>query len=150
MNTQLNPAEIQEFQQVLKDYSPAQAAFSTLEKHNGNLDTSFDELWQEQTGIQTFGKGKSLWEVTLKVLRQELCSDDGFRATVKEYTKKPEDAAALTAAIIYLAGLTSLPINPAIATIIVLYIVKIGLNIFCEYTEPVTNSNLPAKEEKAE
>jgi hypothetical protein len=29
-----------------------------------------------------------------------------------------------------------LPIDPAIATIVVLYLVKIGLNVFCEYTEP--------------
>jgi len=38
----------------------------------------------------------------------------------------------------YLVGLTTLPINPAIATIIVLYILKLGLNIFCEYTDPAT------------
>ncbi len=34
----------------------------------------------------------------------------------------------------------SLPIAPGIATIIVLYILKIGLDIFCEYTEPISET----------
>ncbi|MFB8787816.1 MAG: hypothetical protein U7123_02995 [Potamolinea sp.] len=45
--------------------------------------------------------------------------------------------------VIYLIGLVGtggFPIDPAIATIVVLYIVKIGLNIFCDYTEPTDDS----------
>jgi divalent metal cation (Fe/Co/Zn/Cd) transporter len=33
------------------------------------------------------------------------------------------------------AAANGLPLDPAIATIVVLYILKIGLNIFCEYTD---------------
>jgi hypothetical protein len=43
----------------------------------------------------------------------------------------------LTGLIVYIVELTSLAISPAIATIIVLYIIKVGLNVFCEYTQPV-------------
>jgi divalent metal cation (Fe/Co/Zn/Cd) transporter len=35
-----------------------------------------------------------------------------------------------------LASSSGLPVDPAIATVIVLYILKIGVNIFCDYTDP--------------
>lgn len=71
-------------------------------------------------------------------IRKELCGNDGFRGKVKEYTNNPGSAPLLTGLIVSLvgiAGVHGLPIDPAIATIMVLYVVKIGLNIFCEYTE---------------
>ncbi|MBW4632836.1 MAG: hypothetical protein KME30_13345 [Iphinoe sp. HA4291-MV1] len=137
METQLTASEINEKRQLLHDYSPAIEALVILEKNNGSLDTSFDELWEQKNRIQTYGK-KSLWRVTLGELRKELCGDDGFRIKVKEYTNNPGSAPLLTGLIVSLIGIAGahgLPIDPAIATIVVLYIVKIGLNIFCEYTE---------------
>lgn len=136
MEAQLNSIEIKGKQQLLQDYQPAQEAMAVLEKHDGRFDASFDQLWSEKNGIQDYGEGESLWEVTKRVLRQEICGDEGFRSKLSDYNKNPGSASLLTGAIVYLVGLTSLPINPAIATIIVLYIVKVGLNIFCEYTEP--------------
>lgn len=135
MEAQLSSIEIQAKQQLLQDYSPAQEALAVLKENNGRLDTSFDQLWEEQHGRQDYAPGESLWEVTLRVLRQEICGDEGFRSKILDYNKNPGSASLLTGAIVYLVGLTTLPINPAIATIIVLYIVKVGLNIFCEYTE---------------
>ncbi|MGB3790825.1 MAG: hypothetical protein WA949_22650 [Phormidesmis sp.] len=38
--------------------------------------------------------------------------------------------------IVYVVNLVTLPINPAIATIVVLWVLKLGLRTFCEYTEP--------------
>lgn len=67
---------------------------------------------------------------------------------LSEYIKKPEDAALLTALIISVVQLTTLPINPAIATIIILYILKIGVGIFCEYTEPVADADAAATKAK--
>lgn len=143
MDNQLTPTEIQEVQQILKDYNPAQEAFTILEKNQGRLDASFDELWAEKTGqMYDPSKGKSLWKTTLGELRKELCGDEGFRGKVKEYTNNPGSAPLLTGLIVSLVGIAGahgLPLDPAIATIIVLYILKIGLNIFCEYTEPVTD-----------
>ena len=112
-----------------------QDAVAALEKHNGDLETSFRELWQEEVG-ELGPEDESLWDVTLKVLRQEICGDDGFRTKIVDYNKNPESASLLAGAILYLVSLTTLPINPAIATIIVLYVLKVGLNIFCEYTKP--------------
>ena len=151
---QLTDSDIQSVQYILQDYksepseiaSPENVAFikealSTLENKEGNIEASFEELWAEQVGPpQQFAgpSGKSLWQVTLEVVRKEICGDDGFRSKVLDYNKNPASAASLTGLIVYLVSLTTLPINPAIATIIVLYILKVGLNIFCEYTEPKT------------
>ena len=151
METQLTQDEIQAKQQLLQEYEPAQEAFAILEKNQGILDASFDELWEEKNGRQTFAQGKSLWKVMLGELRKELCGDDGFRGKVKEYTNNPGSAPLLTGLIVSLvgiAGANGLPLDPAIATIVVLYVVKIGLNTFCEYTEPDTDPKLPAGEEE--
>ncbi|NES00652.1 MAG: hypothetical protein F6J86_43905 [Symploca sp. SIO1B1] len=150
METQLTSYEIQAQQQLLQDYEPAQKAFAILAKNQGRLDASFDELWEEKNGISTYGK-KSLWKVMLGEIRKELCGDDGFRGKVKEYTNNPGSAPLLTGLIVSLvgiAGANGLPIDPAIATIVVLYIVKIGLNTFCEYTESETNPLLPESKDK--
>lgn len=143
MDAQLSSTEINVAREVLQDYAPAQYALDVLERHNGNCDTSFDELWVNNNGLVVKPKTKSLWETTLKVLRQELCGDDGFRGQLKEYTKNPGSTPLLTGLIVSLVGVATahgVPLDPAIATVVVLYILKIGLNIFCEYTEPATDN----------
>ena len=136
MNTQLTASEIQEIQQILKD-EPAQKALSTLEQNNGNLEASFDILWQEQFGIQEYGKGKSLLQLVLDEIRAEICGDEGLRGKLKEYTNNPGSASLLNSIIgslVTVAALNGIPIDGAIATIVALYILKIGLNVFCKYT----------------
>ncbi|MBE9005693.1 hypothetical protein IQ259_11710 [Fortiea sp. LEGE XX443] len=139
MDAQLTSNEINVARELLGNYAPAKHALDVLEKHNGNCDTSFDELWIETNGVVVMPEGKSLWQTTLKVLRQELCGDEGFRGQLKEYTKNPGSTPLLTGLIVSLVGVAAahgLPLDPAIATVVVLYILKIGLNIFCDYTEP--------------
>ncbi|WP_026104020.1 hypothetical protein [Anabaena sp. PCC 7108] len=141
MDAQLATQEIREMQELMQDYAPAQEAMDKLIIHNGNLETTFEDLWIEKNGhSRTIVENKSLWQVTLKVLRRELCGDEGFSSQIKEYSKNPGSAPLLTGLIVSLVGLAGLPIDPAIATVVVLYILKIGLNIFCEYTEPPANS----------
>ncbi len=135
MTTQLDLTEINQIQQLLNDYEPAQKALDTLEQNKGNFNTTFDELWTEKFGTDTYGK-KSLWQSTLTVLREELCGNDGFRAQFQEYTKNPGSAPLLTGLIVSITTLSGLPLDPAISTVIVLYFLKVGLKIFCEYTEP--------------
>ncbi|MEH2313189.1 MAG: hypothetical protein V7K35_17710 [Nostoc sp.] len=139
MDDQLSHTEMSVARGILQDYDPAQHALNHLEKHNGKVETAFEDLWIEKNGQPLMQQSKSLWQVTLKVLREELCGDDGFRGQLKDYTKNPGSSPLLTGLIISLVGVATahgLPIDPAIATVIVLYILKIGLNIFCEYTEP--------------
>ncbi|MEI2582102.1 hypothetical protein [Scytonema sp. PRP1] len=136
MNAQLTPSEIQQIQRTLKD-EPAQKALFTLEQNNGNLEASFDILWQEQFGIQEYGKGKSLLQLVLDEIRAEICGDEGLRGKLKEYTNNPGSASLLNSIIgslVTVAALNGIPIDGAIATIVALYILKIGLNVFCKYT----------------
>lgn len=136
MEPQLTNSEINQAQQLLQDYSPAQEAIDILSQNNGRLDISFDQLWEDKNGTLAFGEKKSLWQSTLKVLREELCGNDGFRAQFQEYTKNPGSAPLLTGLIVSLTTLSGLPLDPAISTVIILYLLKVGLKIFCEYTEP--------------
>lgn len=135
METQLTATELQNFTQLLQEYQPAQTALAILDKNQGNLETSFEQLWTEKYGKQDFGS-RSIWQSTLTVLRQELCGDDGFKNQVKEYSKNPTSAPLLTGLIVAVVSSAGLPIDPAIATVIVLYILKVGINIFCEYIKP--------------
>ncbi|GJD22720.1 hypothetical protein RIVM261_076760 [Rivularia sp. IAM M-261] len=135
MNAQLTQDEISTIRDLLKDYQPANKAIDALERHDGNWDISFEELWVEKNGAEAMG-GKKIWQTTLDVLRDELCGNEGFRARLSDYTKSPENAVLLTATITSLMALTAIPLDPSIATIIVLYILKTGLNVYCKYTEP--------------
>lgn len=92
----------------------------------------------EQSGGQlVFAEdGRSLWDVMKLVLRDELCGDEGFRGKLNEYLEKKE-APFLTGVIVYLATQVTLPfpVDPGLATLVVLYLVKVGLKVFCEYTK---------------
>ncbi|MDJ0717370.1 MAG: hypothetical protein QNJ54_24650 [Prochloraceae cyanobacterium] len=81
MTIQLTSTELEESKQLLKDYDPAQKALSILEENDGFIEASFEKLWQETNVTQSYDRGK-LWEVTKKVLRQEICGNDGFRNKV--------------------------------------------------------------------
>lgn len=140
MNPQLTPVEIQEFQQLLANDTPAQQALTTLQQHNGNLEASFDALWQEKVGKTDYSRGKkSLLQLTLNEIRAEICGDDGLRGKIKEYTNNPGSSSLLNSIIgslVAVAAVHGIPIDGAIATIVVLYILKIGINVLCKYTEP--------------
>lgn len=136
MSTQLTSQELQNYQNILQTYEPAKAALETLEAENGDLETSFATLWEEINGVPPQLGEKSIFKVTLEVLRDEICGkDDSFRTKVQELKKNPGSTPLLTGLIVYLVGMAGIPIDPAIATIIVLYILKIGVDIFCKYTE---------------
>jgi hypothetical protein len=138
MNPQLTLTEIQEFQQLLQDDTPAQQALTTLQQHNGNLESTFDALWQEKVGKTDYGKNKSILQLTLDEIRAEICGDDGFQGKIKEYTKNPGSASLLNSIIgslVAVAAVNGIPIDGAIATIVVLYIFKIGINVYCKYTD---------------
>jgi hypothetical protein len=142
MNAQLTLDEIKSARELLKEYQPADEAIDAVERHNGNLETSFEELWIEKHRQSAMGV-KKIWQTTLDVLRDELCGDEGFRARLSDYTKSPENAVLLTAAITSLMALTAIPLDPSIATIVVLYILKISLNVYCKSTDVGDGGTLP-------
>jgi hypothetical protein len=134
---QLTPTEIATAQQLLQNYAPAETALAHLTESNGDLAAAFDRLSNQQPEIFTEpNPNQSLWETTITVLRQELCSDEGWRGKVKEYSKNPTSAPLLTGLIVHLVSSSHLQLDPGIATFIVLYVSKIGLDIFCEHIKP--------------
>ena len=136
---QITSNEIQAMRELMPDYNPGLEAMDHLERNNGDVERAFEDLWQAKNGQAMMGGDRSLLQITLKALRNELCGDDGFRGQIREYTRNPGSSPLLTGVIVSLVGLASssgLPLDPAIATVIVLYILKIGVNIFCDYTEP--------------
>ena len=138
MTLQLSPVEFQTIQQQLEDYAPAQDAIASLRNHNGDLDASMEELMATAAGTAAYAQEpRKLKDVFLKNLRREICGDDSFLSKVEEYNKSPTKAALLTGLIVYVVDLVTLPINPAIATIVVLWMLKLGIRTFCDYTEPI-------------
>jgi hypothetical protein len=144
MNPELTMDEVHHYQGMMQSHHDASHALSRLEAHQGKVDSTLKELWEEKEEKSLGIDLDKFWRVTLQVIREELCGNEGFRAEVSKYAKKPESAVLLTGLITYLVGAVSLPINPAIATIVTIYILKVGLNIFCEYTEPENPSPVPA------
>ena len=135
---ELAPDEMAQVEAQLQAYAPAQSALAVLNRHNGQLEASLEaELVAAYGAPAEYGK-PSLWAVTREVLQQELCSDEGFRGRIRAYVEKPQQATLLTGAIIYLVEQVALPftLSPSLAALIVLYIAKVGLDIFCKYTEP--------------
>jgi hypothetical protein len=74
---------------------------------------------------------------------QEICGEnESFRSLIKDIKKNPNKAIALTAAITYLVNLAGIPfpVEPALATAVVLYIAHIGIDVFCEWSTPTAKS----------
>ncbi|MCC5899216.1 MAG: hypothetical protein JJU32_15045 [Phormidium sp. BM_Day4_Bin.17] len=134
MSVYLTVRDRQPYHSLLADYEPGQRAMSALEAHNGNVETTVEDLWSQTQGPPELSRGRKLWDTLIKVLREELCGDEGLQAQFQTYTKNPSSAPLLTGLIVSLTTAAGLPIDPAISTIVVLYILKIGLNVFCEYT----------------
>jgi hypothetical protein len=134
----ITPAEIAHARQVLQDYPEAQAGLAVLEKHQGNPKTSVEELLPARSATVRLAVSpqRSVWEILLEQLYLELCGEeeDSFREMVKEAKRNPDSSPLLTGLIVYLVDLANISLNPAIATIIVLYILKLGVSTFCDYT----------------
>jgi hypothetical protein len=71
-----------------------------LERHNGDMERAFQDLWPAKNGQAMMGGDKSLLQITLKALRNELCGDNGFRGQIKEHTKNPGSSPLLTGVIV--------------------------------------------------
>lgn len=136
MDAFLTATEITNYRQILPDES-SQKVLATLEKYDGRFDDSFDELLDMGGQTKSYDLER-LRKVTIKQLRKEICGDDSFRSKVQEYSKNPGSAPLLNGLIgslVLLANAHGIPLESTISTIVVLYVLKIGLNVLCEYTE---------------
>ena len=137
MTTQLSASELQEFEQVLQGYAPGESAIALLNQKDGDLEAVLAQIVVAEAGTGVYGiDGGRLRTVFIKNLRREICGDNSFKTKVEEYSKSPGKAELLTGLIMYLVGMVTLPINPVIATVVVLWVLKLGVRTFCDYTEP--------------
>ncbi len=78
-------------------------------------------------------QGKDFWEVFRQKAREAVCSDEGLLKLIKDAKVKEALEAALPA-ILAILGMASLwiPVVTAMVTGLLMLIVKIGLDSFCE------------------
>jgi len=136
MPTFPTPEELAQFRQ-----SPA-ADPETLQllEQTQDFEATFNQLYVDRYGEpKTFGG--SLWQIFLKRVQQEICGDDGsIRSLIQDAKRNPGNATLVTGVITALVNLSGvpLPIDSAIATAIALYILHIGIDVFCEWSSPAT------------
>lgn len=66
MTTQLSTAELQATQALLQGYAPAQLALATLHQHQGDLESSLDDLVSAAAGTAAFGDPERGGDKTLR------------------------------------------------------------------------------------
>ena len=112
-----------------------ETAFEMILTEDGDIETAFNELFKAKNGTIQYGN-KSLWEVTLNVLRKEICNkNDSLKSEIKNLRKNPKETAIITGIIVSIIDKCQLPLDTGLATMIVLWILKVGIDIFCDYTE---------------
>jgi hypothetical protein len=52
---QITSSEIQSMRELMPDYTPALEAMDHLEKHNGDIEMAFQDLWQAKNGQAMIG-----------------------------------------------------------------------------------------------
>jgi hypothetical protein len=138
--TPITEAEIAHARQLLEDYPEAQLGLDVLARYQGDPKTSIEALiTTTPTQAARFVAGRPprpIWEILLEQIYLELCGEeeDSLREMVKQAKRNPDSSPLLSGLIVYLVDLVDISINPAIATVLVLYILKIGISTFCEYT----------------
>ena len=137
MESGLSAAEMNLAVEALRSEAIGGAAIAALDRHDGDLEAAFDAVLVAQFGPPADFSGPPLRETVLQQLRKELCADEGFRAKVKEYMGQPTKATVLVSAVTFLLESVALPfvLSPAVASLVVLWILKFGLEVFCAHTE---------------
>lgn len=139
MDAKLTATELERYREILQDKEAVQTGLDTLEEFDGRINRAFDELLKDMIPpLINQKERRDFRQMILNQLRQEVCETDDFHREVQNYSKNPESATllmGLISSVIGAIGTEGILIGPSLAIIIVLYILKIGLNVFCEYTE---------------
>lgn len=139
MDAKLTATELEYYREILEDEASVQMGLDVLEECDGRINRAFDELLKDMVPpLRNQKERRNFRQMILNQLRQEVCDDDYFPKMVQNYSKKPESASSLMGLMSYVIGsigTEGILIGPSLAIIITLYILKIGLNTFCEYTE---------------
>ncbi len=135
MTTQLSLSDIEYWQEQWPKDEATEAAFEMILTEDGDIETAFNELFKEKNGTIQYGN-QSLWKVTLNILRKEICNkNDSLKSEIQTLRKNPKETAIITGIIVSIIEKCQLPLDTGLATMIVLWILKVGIDIFCDYTE---------------
>ena len=135
MTTKLSLSDIEYWQKQWTKDEATETAFEMILTEDGDIETAFNELFKAKNGTIQYGN-KSLREVTLNVLRKEICNkNDSLKSEIKNLRKNPKETAIITGIIVSIIDKCQLPLDTGLATMIVLWILKVGIDIFCDYTE---------------
>jgi hypothetical protein len=131
MNDAPTPQELNRARSLLEQQDYPTEGIDILMRH-GEFPDAFYILWRDDhEPPPPLEPGKpTLWEQVTQQLRASACEQDSFRQKVEACQKHPDDAALLTDLIAAVSDHTE-SIKPAIATVIALYILHIGLETFC-------------------
>jgi hypothetical protein len=142
--TNFPASELQQIRQALSQHPEALSAIDLLEQTQ-DFEVTIEQLFQAQAGApQVFSDPSDrpkIWPLLKKRLMQEICGEDeSFRSMIKDIKKNPSNAIMVTGAITYLVNLSGIPfpVEPALATGVILYIAHIGIDVFCEWSNPTT------------
>lgn len=135
MNARLTDQEIASFRDALRGYEPAQEVLDSLQNHQGDFEASFNDFARQRFGDrQTFDGDESSWQNTLEKLREEICGDEGLRKKIKELEENPHSKVIfeiLVGLILLKALALGILLDASVATIIILYLFKVGPDLFC-------------------
>jgi hypothetical protein len=125
-------------QAITADYPEATIALDHL-THTQDPEATLEHLLQLSSGSPITFSDRPLLPLIKKRLQQEICGDDdSIRSLIQSLKKNPGNAALITGAITTLINLSGFPfpIDPALATGITLYLAHIGIDVFCEWSNP--------------
>jgi hypothetical protein len=130
---QLTAAELQQVQSLLKDFAPAQAAIATLLHFEGDLETSLADLIavEMSVALESLDRAK-LRTIVLAHFQKEICQNWSLREQIQNYQQQLDQADVLISLLQELVATVSPDIDFAIATVLVLWIVQVGIDAFCE------------------
>ncbi|CCQ51321.1 hypothetical protein [Crocosphaera watsonii] len=87
MTTKLSLSDIEYWQKQWPKDEATETAFEMILTEDGDIETAFNELFKAKNGTIQYGN-KSLWEVTLNVLRKEICNkNDSLKSEIKNLRK---------------------------------------------------------------
>lgn len=121
----ITPEEITRFRTELADNTEALSALDAIEECEGDLESATQLIAIQQTDEEVSLRGGSDYlEKFSRKFHKIICQED-FEELM---------SGLLTAAIATLAASGNIPI--ALATPVVIYVAKVGINKFCKVLEP--------------
>lgn len=134
IEAQLTPDELKATARLLKDYRPARGAIACLEQQAGRLDSSFNQLCAQKLGVPGVADAPAgFWQAALEGLRPNLCQDEALCSQITAYEKSFAKGDALKRLIPAIVALSDMPLDQELGTLLVLYVLKVGLADFCQH-----------------